>query len=61
MRWVRDDFKKNKDQTDELVIKMCIQTGMRSLKELENSLELSGVAPTSSSSSTNSQSCSKKS
>lgn len=40
--WLREDFRKNKNLTDEITIKMSIQVGMRSLKELENSLELSG-------------------
>ena len=41
-KWLSDDFRKNKDLKDEIAIKMSIQVGMRSLKELQNSLELSG-------------------
>jgi bacillopeptidase F (M6 metalloprotease family) len=41
-QWLRDDFKKNKHQTEELQIKMSIQIGMRQYRELENTLELSG-------------------
>ncbi|KAG5667949.1 hypothetical protein PVAND_015909 [Polypedilum vanderplanki] len=41
-QWLREDFKANKNQTDEIQIKMSIQIGLRSLKELSNSLELSG-------------------
>ncbi|CAG9797942.1 unnamed protein product [Chironomus riparius] len=41
-KWLSDDFRKNKDLKDEITIKMSIQVGMRSLKELQNSLELSG-------------------
>lgn len=42
--WLRDDFRKNKAQTDEIAIKMSMQIGLRSLKELKNSLELSGIS-----------------
>lgn len=42
--WLREDFKKNKNQTDEITIKMSMQVGYRSLKELKNSLELSGIS-----------------
>lgn len=45
--WLREDFKKNKTLSDEIAIKMSIQQGLRSLKELETSLELSGI-PTNS-------------
>lgn len=41
--WLREDFRKNKSQTEEIVIKMSMQIGLRSLKELRNSLELSGI------------------
>ena len=41
--WLREDFRKNKSQADEITIKMSIQVGRRSLKELKNSLELSGI------------------
>jgi len=41
-RWLSDDFRKNKELKDEIAIKMSIQIGIRSLKELQNSLELSG-------------------
>lgn len=42
--WLREDFKKNKPLTEEIAIKMAMQVGLRSLKELKNSLELSGVS-----------------
>lgn len=42
--WLRDDFRKNKSQTEEIAIKMSMQIGFRSLKELRNSLELSGIS-----------------
>jgi ribonuclease I len=42
--WLREDFKKNKSQTEELQIKMSMQIGLRSLKELQTSLELSGIS-----------------
>lgn len=41
--WLRADFKKNKSQSEEIAIKMSMQVGLRSLKELKNSLELSGI------------------
>lgn len=41
--WLREDFKKNKSLTEEIAIKMSMQVGNRSLKELRNSLELSGI------------------
>jgi len=41
-KWLSDDFRKNKELKDEITIKMSIQIGTRSLKELQNSLELSG-------------------
>lgn len=41
--WLREDFKKNKMQTEEIQIKMSIQVGLRSLRELQNTLELSGI------------------
>lgn len=42
--WLREDFKKNKSQTEEITIKMAMQVGLRSLKELRTSLELSGIS-----------------
>jgi hypothetical protein len=42
--WLREDFKKNKGLSDEIAIKMGIQVGLRSLKELSQSLELSGIS-----------------
>lgn len=42
--WLRDDFKKNKQMTEEIAVKMAMQVGLRSLKELRNSLELSGIS-----------------
>lgn len=42
--WLREDFKSNKGLTDEIAIKMAIQVGLRSLKELQTSLELSGIS-----------------
>lgn len=42
--WLREDFAKNKNQTEEITIKMCMQNGRRSLKELQTSLELSGIS-----------------
>ncbi|EAA00691.3 LYR motif-containing protein 2 [Anopheles arabiensis] len=44
--WARADFRNNRNQTDELAIKMLLQHGNRSLKELQTSLELSGSGPT---------------
>lgn len=41
-KWLSDDFRKNKELKDEITIKMSIQIGTRSLRELQNSLELSG-------------------
>lgn len=41
--WLREDFRKNKNQSEEIQIKMSIQIGLRSLKELRTSLELSGI------------------
>lgn len=41
-KWLSDNFRKNKELKDEIAIKMIIQIGIRSLKELQNSLELSG-------------------
>lgn len=41
--WVRTDFKNNKHHTDEYTIKMLLQTGRRSLNELEVNLGLSGL------------------
>lgn len=45
--WTRSDFRANMHHTDELTIKMLLQHGQRSLNELKVSLELSGIAPTS--------------
>ncbi|XP_055386831.1 LYR motif-containing protein 2 [Condylostylus longicornis] len=42
-QWARHDFRINSMQKDELAIKMLIQHGKRSLTELKNSLQLSGV------------------
>lgn len=42
--WLREDFRKNKSQTEEITIKMSMQVGLRSLKELQTSLELSGIS-----------------
>ncbi|XP_058065207.1 LYR motif-containing protein 2 [Anopheles bellator] len=41
--WARHDFRQNKHQTDELMIKMLMHNATRSLKELQTSLELSGT------------------
>ncbi|XP_065367795.1 LYR motif-containing protein 2 [Calliphora vicina] len=41
--WARQDFRVNKEQTDEVAIKMLVQYGRRSLNELRQSLHLSGV------------------
>ncbi|XP_075166135.1 LYR motif-containing protein 2 [Haematobia irritans] len=43
--WARNDFRANREQSDEMAIKMLIQYGRRSLTELQTSLSLSGVAP----------------
>lgn len=40
--WARHDFRINKQQTDEVAIKMLLQHGRRSLTELKTSLDLSG-------------------
>ena len=40
--WLREDFRSNKGLKEEIAIKMSMQVGLRSLKELQNSLELSG-------------------
>ncbi|XP_055592104.1 LYR motif-containing protein 2 [Uranotaenia lowii] len=42
--WARSDFRANKHHTEELTIKMLMQQAGRSLKELQTSLELSGVS-----------------
>lgn len=42
--WLREDFRKNKSLTEEIQIKMSMQVGLRSLKELQTSLELSGIS-----------------
>ncbi|XP_013099937.1 LYR motif-containing protein 2 [Stomoxys calcitrans] len=43
--WARHDFRANKQQNDEVAIKMLINYGRRSLTELKTSLSLSGAAP----------------
>ena len=40
--WARSDFRNNINHKSEITIKMLIQYGNRSLKELQQSLELSG-------------------
>lgn len=42
--WLREDFRSNKGLNEEIAIKMSMQVGLRSLKELKNSLDLSGNA-----------------
>lgn len=42
--WLHTDFKNNKTLTEEIAIKMAMQVGLRSLKELKTSLELSGIS-----------------
>ncbi|KAH8290388.1 hypothetical protein KR054_002515 [Drosophila jambulina] len=42
--WARHDFQTNRNQSDEVAIKMLIQHGRRSLTELRTSLHLSGVS-----------------
>lgn len=42
--WARHDFNVNRNQDDEVAIKMLLQSGRRSLSELQTSLELSGVS-----------------
>lgn len=39
--WVRRDFELNKQCTDEISIKMALQYGKRSLRELQTSIALS--------------------
>ncbi|XP_055318085.1 LYR motif-containing protein 2 [Sitodiplosis mosellana] len=51
-QWTRSDFRANMHHTDELTIKMLLQHGQRSLKELQTSLELSGITPASEATST---------
>lgn len=41
-QWARRDFRANLHHTDEVVIKMMMQHGQRSLTELKNSLGLVG-------------------
>lgn len=41
--WVRNDFRKNINHSDDYTIKMLIKTGQRSLNELEITLGLSGL------------------
>lgn len=40
--WARRDFRNNSTVTDEITIRMHINYGKRCLKELQNSLALSG-------------------
>ncbi|KAH8418646.1 hypothetical protein KR222_008445, partial [Zaprionus bogoriensis] len=42
--WARHDFQLNRGQSDEVAIKMLLQSGRRSLTELKTSLELSGIS-----------------
>ncbi|XP_062129203.1 LYR motif-containing protein 2 [Drosophila sulfurigaster albostrigata] len=42
--WARHDFRLNRSQSDEVAIKMLLQSGRRSLTELQTSLHLSGVS-----------------
>ncbi|XP_052810791.1 LYR motif-containing protein 2-like isoform X2 [Mya arenaria] len=39
-QWARDDFKSNKHLDDDTIIKMNIQRGRKSLRELQQSLDL---------------------
>lgn len=39
-QWTRTEFRQNASQTDEIVIKMYLQYGLRCLRELENSTSL---------------------
>ncbi|EDV98059.1 LYR motif-containing protein 2 [Drosophila grimshawi] len=41
--WARHDFNLNRGQSDEVAIKMLLQSGRRSLNELQTSLQLSGT------------------
>lgn len=43
-QWARSDFRANMQHTDELMIKMMLQHGQRSLNELKTNLELSGLS-----------------
>lgn len=38
--WARNDFRNNQNHTDELTIKMLLNYGERSLKELQTSINL---------------------
>lgn len=38
--WARSDFRNNSHQTDEIAIKILLQHGERSLRELKTSLNL---------------------
>ncbi|XP_044747676.1 LYR motif-containing protein 2 [Coccinella septempunctata] len=40
--WARRDFRSNLNVTDDITIRMHINYGKRCLKELQNSLDLSG-------------------
>ncbi|XP_054273320.1 LYR motif-containing protein 2-like [Macrosteles quadrilineatus] len=42
-QWARHDFETNKHHTEEITIKMMIKHGERSLKELQQSLDLSSA------------------
>ncbi|EDV37355.1 uncharacterized protein Dana_GF11459 [Drosophila ananassae] len=42
--WARHDFETNRNQNDEVAIKMLLQHGRRSLTELRTSLHLSGMS-----------------
>lgn len=55
-QWTRSDFRANMHHTDELTIKMLLQHGQRSLKELQTNLELSGITPTPGTTSTENKS-----
>lgn len=55
-QWTRSDFRANMHHTDELTIKMLLQHGQRSLKELKTNLELSGVSMTKTPEHTNEES-----
>ncbi|TDG40022.1 hypothetical protein AWZ03_013554 [Drosophila navojoa] len=42
--WARHDFQANRNQSDEVAIKMLMQSARRSLTELQTSLQLSGTS-----------------
>ncbi|XP_062715669.1 LYR motif-containing protein 2-like [Aedes albopictus] len=56
-QWARADFRANRHQTEELAIKMLMQTANRSLKELQTSLGLSGIASTTAASASSKSGC----